>query len=103
MTDALTDKRGQDWEDVRIPPTTLNSITSVSHPPHYGGKENPYEVIKVIEAWGLSFHQGNVLKYLERAGKKANADELEDLEKARWYLSRWIALRRDQIHNKKEK
>ena len=26
---------------------------NVSHPKHYGGKENPYEAIKVIEAWGI--------------------------------------------------
>lgn len=84
-------------------PEKLNLITSVSHPPHYGGEEDPYEVIKVIEAWGLGFTDGNVLKYLRRAGKKANADELEDLEKARWNLSRYIAMRRNEIHNRKGK
>ena len=26
---------------------------AVNHPPHYGGADNPYEAIKVIEAWGL--------------------------------------------------
>lgn len=70
--------------------------TKVAHPQHYGGKDNPYEVIKVIEAWEWGFHQGNVLKYMERAGKKAGSSELEDLEKARWYLDRYIALRRKQ-------
>ena len=25
----------------------------VNHPNHYGGEENPYEVIKVCEAWDL--------------------------------------------------
>lgn len=24
---------------------------SVNHPSHYGGADNPYEAIKVIEAW----------------------------------------------------
>lgn len=62
---------------------------SVDHPPHYGGQDNPYEAIKVIEAWGLGFHLGNVVKYLSRAGKKGAA--LEDLKKARWYLDRAIA------------
>lgn len=31
---------------------------AVDHPAHYGGKDNPYEAIKVIEAWGLGFCLG---------------------------------------------
>lgn len=61
---------------------------AVDHPAHYGGAENVYEAIKVIEAWGLGFHLGNVVKYIARAGKKGAA--LEDLRKARWYLDRFI-------------
>jgi hypothetical protein len=60
----------------------------VDHPAHYGGKDNPYEAIKVVEAWGLDFHLGNTVKYISRAGKKGDA--LEDLKKARWYLDRKI-------------
>lgn len=59
---------------------------AVDHPAHYGGKNNPYEAIKVIEAWGLGFCVGNAVKYLARAGKKDPAKELEDLKKAVWYL-----------------
>lgn len=62
----------------------------VDHPAHYGGKSNPYEAIKVIEAWDLDFCLGNVVKYLSRAGKKDPAKEIEDLEKALWYLNRRI-------------
>lgn len=62
---------------------------AVDHPAHYGGEGNPYEAIKVVEAWDLDFYLGNVLKYVSRAGKKG--DELEDLKKARWYLDRKIA------------
>jgi hypothetical protein len=61
---------------------------SINHPEHYGGADNPYEAIKVLEAWTLNFNLGNVLKYLSRAGKKG--DVLEDLKKARWYLDREI-------------
>ncbi len=61
---------------------------SINNPAHYGGADNPYEAIKVIEAWGANFCIGNVLKYLSRAGKKGSA--LEDLKKARWYLDREI-------------
>ena len=62
----------------------------VYHPDHYGGKDNPYEAIKVIEAWDLDFNLGNVVKYVSRAGKKEPAAELQDLEKAMWYLQRSI-------------
>jgi hypothetical protein len=50
----------------------------INHPPHYGGADDPYEAIKVIEAWGLGFHLGNTI------------NALEDLRKARWYLDREI-------------
>ena len=62
---------------------------TVDHPAHYGGGENPYECIKVIEAWGLGFHLGNAVKYIARAGKKGPT--VEDLRKARWYVDRMIA------------
>jgi hypothetical protein len=64
----------------------------VNHPSHYGGKDNPYEVIKVIENWNLDFHLGNTVKYISRAGKKDPEKELEDLLKASWYLNRRIEL-----------
>lgn len=62
---------------------------AVNHPAHYGGEANPYEAIKVIEAWSLGFCLGNTVKYISRAGKKGDA--LEDLRKARWYLDREIS------------
>ncbi len=68
----------------------LVSSSPVDHPGHYGGKDNPYEAIKVIEAWNLNFHLGNCVKYISRHGKKGEA--LTDLKKARWYLDRWISL-----------
>jgi len=64
---------------------------AVDHPQHYGGADNPYEAIKVIEAWELGFCLGNTVKYIARAGKKD--DVLQDLKKARWYLNREIERR----------
>lgn len=61
----------------------------VNNPSHYGGADDPYETIKVIEAWQLGFNLGNTVKYLSRAGKKGAA--LIDLRKAAWYLDREIA------------
>lgn len=63
----------------------------VNHPAHYGGANNPYETIKVIEAWKLGFNLGNTVKYISRADAKGSA--LEDLKKAAWYLAREIEAR----------
>ena len=64
-------------------------MNAIDHPDHYGGKDNLYEAIKVIEAYNLNFSLGNVIKYVLRAGKK-NSDTIEDLKKARWYIERQI-------------
>ena len=65
----------------------------VNHPAHYGGADNPYEAIKVIEHWRLNFCCGNAFKYLSRAGRKASLTDprtkfIEDIDKAIWYLER---------------
>ena len=67
--------------------------SSVIHPQHYGGANNPYEAIKVIEAWEVGFNLGNTLKYISRAGKKDNI--IQDLEKALFYLDREIQNRKN--------
>lgn len=63
----------------------------VNHPAHYNAfpVKPPGEVIDVIEAWGLPYHLGNVVKYIARANLKGKY--IEDLKKARWYLDRYIA------------
>ncbi|KAA0888724.1 DUF3310 domain-containing protein [Oryzomonas rubra] len=72
----------------------MSQKDAVDHPQHYGGKDNPYEAIKVIEAWELGFCLGNTVKYLSRAGKKNPDKAIEDLEKAAWYLQREIERRK---------
>ena len=57
----------------------------VNNPTHY--HPGTYEAIKVINAWGLGFSLGNVIKYISRAGRKNGSSELEDLKKAQWYLN----------------
>tara|TARA_B100000287_G_C20240459_1_gene625879 strand:+ start:396 stop:608 length:213 start_codon:yes stop_codon:yes gene_type:complete len=69
-------------------------MEKVNHPSHYGGETNIYEAIKIIEAYNLNFSLGNVIKYTLRAGKKIN--EIEDLEKAKWYLERHITNLREK-------
>ena len=67
---------------------------TIDHPDYYGGANNPYEAIKVIEAWNLDFNLGNTVKYIARCGKKVVAatgdNPLQDLKKAQWYLNREI-------------
>jgi len=64
----------------------------VHHPEHYGGKDNPYEVVKVAEAWGIDkdAYLFNVLKYIGRNGKKDGCPPIQELNKALWYLNRRI-------------
>lgn len=64
----------------------LAAREAANRPDYYGGEANPYEAIKVIEAWNLNFSLGNALKYICRAGKKDKDTLLGDLEKARQYL-----------------
>lgn len=68
----------------------MTSEDAVNNPSHYGGSDNTYEAIKVIEAWRLGFCLGNTVKYISRAGKKPGESELKDLKKARWYIDREI-------------
>jgi hypothetical protein len=58
---------------------------TVDHPDYYGGEDNPYEAIKIIEAYDLNFSLGNVIKYVLRAGKKSDS-AIKDLEKAARYI-----------------
>ena len=66
------------------------SMEKVNHPQHYGGADDPYEVIKVMEAW-LTFEEFvgackfNAFKYFARAKKKD--DEDENYAKGTWYAN----------------
>lgn len=60
----------------------------VNHPSHY--TDGKIEVIDFIEDKKLGFHLGNAVKYISRAGKKDPAKTVEDLEKAIWYIKRFI-------------
>lgn len=91
-TDPAPQQEGTVAEAVQKPVKDQGE-SAVHHPQHYGGADNPYEAIKVIEAWGLGFHLGNTVKYISRAGRKDSSKELEDLRKARWYLDREIQRR----------
>jgi hypothetical protein len=59
----------------------------VNSPSHY--KVGGIETIDFIEAKGLDYHLGNVVKYISRAEFKDT--KLENLKKAQWYLNRVVS------------
>jgi hypothetical protein len=50
-------------------------------------KITPFDV---IDDWELNFYLGNAIKYIKRAGKKANNSRLQDLRKVREYIDHEI-------------
>ena len=64
----------------------MNDI--INHPSHY--TDGKIEVIEFIEDKNLNYHKGNAIKYICRAGKKDPQKEIEDLQKAIWYINREI-------------
>lgn len=72
----------------------INEKDPVNHPSHYNtGK---IEVIEFIEDQKFSYHRGNAIKYLARAGRKDKDKTTQDLEKAMWYIAREIELLSDE-------
>ena len=62
----------------------------VNHPSHY--TSGSIEVIDYIEDQKFPYHLGNAVKYISRAGKKNPEKTVEDLNKAVWYINRYIEL-----------
>jgi len=61
---------------------------AVRHPAHY--TTGKIECIDFITDKKLNFCRGNAIKYIVRAGLKDPSKEVEDLEKAVFYLEREI-------------
>ncbi|AXQ61312.1 thymidylate kinase [Streptomyces phage LibertyBell] len=64
----------------------------INHPKHYTSYRG-VEVIDLTEQ--MNFNRGNAVKYIARAGLKNPDTEVEDLQKALWYIRREI----DRIKN----
>lgn len=65
----------------------------VNNPSHYtsGGIETiDYLEAKLGEEGFIAYLQGNILKYMSRAGKKH--DTVEDFKKAQWYLNKLLSV-----------
>ena len=60
----------------------------VNHPSHY--TDGKIEVIDFILDKKSNFTRGNAVKYISRASKKNPEKEIEDLQKAAWYINKEI-------------
>lgn len=70
-------------------------VDNVNHPAHYEtGKYECFDVM--LECLGqevvLDFCIGNAFKYLYRHRNKGG---MEDVEKAHWYLNKWISIMKE--------
>ena len=67
---------------------------AVNHPSHYN--QGRIECIEYILDKEMNFCRGNAVKYITRAGQKDPDKEIEDLEKAVFYLNREIERLKDK-------
>ena len=79
---------------IKLPNDFVSKTEAVNHPAHYGGKDNPYETIKVLRARltreeFIGAMKFQVYKYNDRALMKD--DELENYEKAAFYQNYLVA------------
>jgi hypothetical protein len=82
-----------------------NEIEKVNHPQHYSYLKElcGIEVIDITRH--LDFDDGNVIKYVLRAGRKQEEGyyglekQIEDYKKARWYLEDKINMLEDKKLN----
>lgn len=78
------------------------------NPAHYVADSEGIQAIDIIEIFGLNFSKGNVIKYTLRSGRKSEhgyddlTKEIEDLNKAKWYVEREVE-RLEKIQRKLKK
>lgn len=89
FTDAVTEEEAEAHRRLVDAP----DHDPVNHPSHYTHYQG-LEIIDLTEQ--MNFNKGNAVKYIARAGLKNPDTEIEDLEKARWYVDREI----DRIKNR---
>ena len=96
---TMANVRGHDCKECQLPSITLldgicntclskkDENDSIHWPKHYNtGKIQP---IDAIEDWKLDFRLANAVKYIARHEHKEGAKR--DLEKAIWYIQRYIS------------
>lgn len=73
----------------------------VNHPTHY--TKGKIEVADFIADQKLNFDRGNAVKYVCRAGSKDPDKEIQDLEKAIWYINHEIKTLKGEANHAAEK
>lgn len=68
----------------------------VNHPKHYNSHPSGIECIDIIRHF--NFNIGSAIKYLWRCGLKD--DEIQELEKAKWYIDDEIKRRKNELKSK---
>ena len=63
-------------------------MDNINHPSYYA--DGKIEVIEFIEDKNFGYCLGNAVKYISRSGKKSKETEIQDLQKAIWYINRRI-------------
>ena len=63
----------------------MTEFDPVQKPKHYNSHPSGVECITVTRH--MNFNRGNAVKYIWRAGEKDPSREIEDLEKAVFYLN----------------
>ena len=97
--EAKAAKKDGDWKTIDLSSSNVSALKGVNHqvplqsdpvnhPAHY--KVGGIETIDFIEAKGLNYNLGNVVKYVTRADHKG--ERRENLEKALWYLKRELGI-----------
>lgn len=69
----------------------------VNHPAHYN--KGKIEVSDFIWDQKLNFDRGNAVKYVCRAGSKDPDKEIQDLEKAIWYINHEIKMLKGEAND----
>jgi hypothetical protein len=88
------EKDGWTWiNSYNYLPEPESDAINPKHYTHFKG----LEVIDLAEQ--LNYNRGNVVKYVARAGVKNVDTEMEDLEKAKWYIEREIERIRSGAEN----
>ena len=86
------------FELVTDPDPIANPVNDpVNHPSHY--TKGKIEVADFIADQKLNFDRGNAVKYVCRAGSKDPDKEIQDLEKAIWYINHEIKTLKGETEN----
>ena len=78
------------------------SYEKVNQPLHYQSKSGQ-SALDIIHDFDLNFNLGNTLKYVIRAGKKPDAEKIDDLKKAIFYLEYELLLLQPSLKPRNQK